>query len=73
MRLAQEVLGSIPEPIKSDTESSPLQRFRVAQALSRGDGPHHSLHASTFQYYEYDEGLIFLLDVGLVLSSSVSF
>ena len=30
----------------------------VAQAVTRGDGPRHSLHASVY-YHEYNEGLIF--------------
>ena len=29
-----------------DNGSPPLRRFSVVQALSRDDGPHHSLHAS---------------------------
>ena len=48
----QEVLGSIPEPVKSAQCRQQLAtvaaflRSCVAQALSRGDGPRNSLHAS---------------------------
>ena len=41
-------LGSIPGKIILGTlanGSPPLRRFSIAQALSRGDGPRHSLHA----------------------------
>ena len=45
----EEVGAWIPEPVKSDTMSptvstaSPFFRRCVAQALSRGDGPGHSV------------------------------
>ena len=48
----REVWGSIPGPVKSTqcrqqlaTVATFLRSF-VAQALSRGDGPHNSSHAS---------------------------
>ena len=45
----------IPGPVKS---SNVANDSCVAQALSCGDGPRHSLHASV-QYRGYNEGLIF--------------
>ena len=48
----REVLGSIPGPVKSAQCRQRLAtvaaflRSCVAQALSRGDGPRNSLHAS---------------------------
>ena len=48
----QEVVGSIPGPVQSNTElltaSHRLTFFRscVAKALSPGDGSCHSIHAS---------------------------
>ena len=39
-------------------------RSCVAQALSRGDGPRHSLHASA-KYGEYNEDLIFCATLSL--------
>ena len=56
----QQVWGSILGLVKSDSVangSPPLRRFFrscVAQALSRGDGDRHSLHASA-EYSEYNE------------------
>ena len=48
-----------------------LLRSCVAQALSRGDGPRNSLHASAY-YGEYNEDLILILMVSdLLLHSSV--
>ena len=50
-----------PAPIESDTDANgslPLQCFCVAQALRRGDGPHHSLHTSA-QYLEHNDDSIF--------------
>ena len=47
------LFGSILGPLKSAQS-----RQRLATAASRGDGPHHSLHASA-QYCEYNEDLIF--------------
>ena len=54
---AMEVLGSIPGRVKSDTVLTFLQSC-VVQALSRGDGSRHLLHAS-MQYRENNEDLIF--------------
>ena len=60
----REVLGSIPRPVKSTQCRQRLAivatflRSCVAQALSRGDGPRNSLHASA-KYGEYNEDLIF--------------
>ena len=42
----RKIRGSILGPVRSDTVSTPLWRFCVAQALSRGDGSCHSLHVS---------------------------
>ena len=59
--LVQEVWGSIPGPVKSTQCRQRLAtvetflRSCVAQALSRGDGPRNSLHASA-KYGEYNEG-----------------
>ena len=59
----REVWGSIPGPVKSAQCRQRLAtvatflRSRVAQALSRGDGPRNSLHASAY-YGEYNEDLI---------------
>ena len=64
----RKVMGSILRSIESDTVSPTLStavtllRSCVAQALSRGDGPRHSLHASA-QHREYNKNLIFLLDL----------
>ena len=46
--LVREVQDSIPGPVNSNAVSPPLRSFLscVAQAPGRGDGPHHSLHAS---------------------------
>ena len=60
----REVWGSIPGPVKSAQCRQRLAtvatflRSCVAQALSRGDGPRNSLHASAY-YGEYNEDLIF--------------
>ena len=49
---AREVWGSIPGPVKSSqcrqrlATVATILRSCVAHALSRGDGPHNSLHAS---------------------------
>ena len=59
----REVWGSIPGPVKSAQCRQRLAtvatflRSCVAQALSRGDGPRNSLHASAY-YGEYNEDLI---------------
>ena len=59
----REVWGSIPGPVKSAqcrqrlATGATFLRSCVAQALSRGDGPRLSLHASA-QYGEYNEDLI---------------
>ena len=45
----RKVCGSIPELVRSVSianGSPPLRPFYVAQALSHGNGPCHSLHAS---------------------------
>ena len=48
----REVWGSIPGPVKSAqcrqrlATAATFLRSCVVQALSRGDGPRHSLHAS---------------------------
>ena len=48
----REDWGSIPVPVKSAqcrqqlATAATFVRSCVAQALSRGDGPHNSLHAS---------------------------
>ena len=60
----REVWGSIPGPVKSAqcrqrlVTVATFLRSCVAQALSRGDGPRNSLHASA-KYGEYNEDLIF--------------
>ena len=60
----REVWGSIAGSAKSSQCRQRLAivatfvRSCVAQALSRGDGPHRSLHASVY-YGEYNEDLIF--------------
>ena len=60
----REVRGSIPGPVNSAqcrqrlATVATLLRSCVAQALSRGGGPRHSLHASAY-YGEYNEDLIF--------------
>ena len=62
----REVWGSIPGPVKSAQCRQRLAtvatflRSCVAQALSRGDGPRNSLHASAY-YGEYNEDLILIL------------
>ena len=61
----REVWGSIPGPVKSTQSRQRLAtvvtflRSCVAQALSRGNGPRNSLHASAY-YGEYNEDLIFV-------------
>ena len=56
----REVWGSIPGPVKSAqcrqrlATAATFLRSCVAQALSRGDGPRHSLHASAYSS-EYNE------------------
>ena len=59
----RQVVGSIPGPCNQIlygqrlvTTATFLQSC-AAQALSRGDGPHHSLHASP-HYHGYNEDLI---------------
>ena len=60
----REVWASIPGPVKSSqchqrlVTVATFVRSYVAQALSRGDGPRHSLHALAY-YGEYNEDLIF--------------
>ena len=62
----REVWGSIPGPVKSAqcrqrlATAATLLRSCVAQTLSRGDGPRHSLHASAYSS-EYNEDLILIL------------
>ena len=59
----REVWGSIPGPVKSAQCRQRLAivatflRSRDAQALSRGDGPRNSLHASAY-CGEHNEDLI---------------
>ena len=66
----RDVWGSIPGLIKSSQCRQELStvatfvRSCVAQALSHGDGPCHSLHAST-QYGEYNKDLIFCVALSL--------
>ena len=61
----REAWGSIPGSVKSAQCRQPLAtdatflRSRVAKALSRGDGPRRSLHASVY-YREYNEDLILM-------------
>ena len=43
----------------------------AAQALSRGDGPRHSLQAST-QYGEYSEDMILIFFVALTLCADLN-
>ena len=71
----REVWGSIPGPVKSAQCRQRLAtvatflRSCVAQALSRGDGPRNSLHASAY-YGEYNEDLIwFWFDQFLMFGS----
>ena len=56
----REVWGSIPGPVKSErlATAATFLHSCVSQALSRGDGPHHSLHASAL-YRECKEDSIF--------------
>ena len=60
----RKVWGLIPGPVKLTQCRQRLAtvatflRSCVAQALSRGDGPRNSLHASA-RYDEYNEDLIF--------------
>ena len=67
---AREVWASIPGPIRSSESRQRLAivatfvRNCVTQALSRGDGPRHSLHASVY-YCEYNEDLIFCVALSL--------
>ena len=59
----QEVWDSTPRSVKSAqcrqrlATAAMFLRSCVAQALSRGDKPRHSLHASAY-YREYKEDLI---------------
>ena len=65
-RLGAEIEGSIPGPVKSDTESATARqrcdmgylRSRIVLALRLADLFRHSLHASA-QYGEINENLIF--------------
>ena len=67
------VRGSIPGPVKSAQcrQRSPVAivatflRSCVAQALSRGDEPRHSIHTLA-QYREFSEDLLFyfLINIG---------
>ena len=66
----REVWGSIPGPIRSSQSRQRLAivakfvRSCVAQTLSRGVGPRHSLHASVY-YGESNEDLIFCVALSL--------
>ena len=72
--IGAEGLGLDSGSVKSDTVSQttrpPAIYFRscVGQALSRGDGPRHSLYASAL-CREYKENLILIFDTEFIMCS----